>query len=160
MATIEERINVLELEVGLLKARVAAWPAVAAPASGPAEAATDADLDGQWGDEPVRRDPSAKYWTGQSYVGTKLSLCPPDYLDALARYKDACSYMSAKDPSPEKQKYAGYDKRDAARARGWAARLRSGWKDPHAPSSAPHAAAKPLTYDLENDADEGDSLPF
>ena len=125
---LETRLKALEKDVAALKKPKPAAAAVA-PAEPPASpTATNADLDGPHGDDPVRRDPSAKYWEGESHVGDKLSACPVTYLDALVRYKLACAYMSAKDPA--KAKYAEYDARDAARAKGWAARLRAGWQPP------------------------------
>lgn len=166
---LEDRVRIIELELELLKSKFSAGvqkdmaaivnATTAAPGPAIPEIADAADLDGQWGNEPVRKDPKDKYWKGQSYVGVRLSDCPPEYLDALAKYKDACAYMNTKEGSPEKAKYAGYDKRDAARARGWAARLRAGWKSPSANGHAAKATAvKPVDFD--NDADEGDVLPF
>jgi hypothetical protein len=90
--------------------------------------ANDAELDSQYGDPEIRKDPTEKYWTGASYAGCRLSQCPADYLDAFAKYKDACAYAGEKEGSEKKKKYADYDRRDAARARGWATRLRNGWK--------------------------------
>lgn len=82
----------------------------------------DADLDGPYGDPDVRRDPSEKYWTGASLVGRKFSACPTDYLHAMARWLEARAYMTEKEGDPQKQKYVAYQRKDAARARGWAKR--------------------------------------
>jgi hypothetical protein len=90
------------------------------------EVASDADLDGKYGDEEIRRDPTAKYWDGESYAGCRMSECPSDYLDAYAKYKDACAFMNAKEGKEDKAKYVGYDRKSAVRARGWAARVRAG----------------------------------
>jgi hypothetical protein len=106
---IEERVTKLE---GLVKSLQAAIE--------------PADIDSQYGDPEVRKDPTPKYWTGESCVGKKLSQCPADYLDAFAKYKDACAFMSEKEATPDKLKYAGYDRRDAKRARAWADRVRAG----------------------------------
>ncbi len=105
---IEERMALLESKVAILLDDV-----------------QPADIDGQYGDPDIRKDPSPKYWSGISYAGKKMSQCPPDYLDALAKYKDVCAFMSIKEGTPEKLKYAGYDKRDAKRARAWASRMRA-----------------------------------
>lgn len=167
MTTIEEieaRVKVLELEAELMKARFSArihaavnGAVVANGQQAPAgEVASDADLDGEHGDQPVRRDPSAKYWTGQSYVGVRLSQCPPEYLDATAKYREACAYMNGKEGNPEKAKYIEYDKRDAARARGWAKRLREGWGAAKLKGAKPAAAV--ASFDDEDDA--SDHLPF
>lgn len=100
-----------------------------------AEVATDDELDGQWGNPEVRKDPPAKYWKKGtpaelldiSCVGMRFSDCPADYLEALARYKDASAFMKEKNsPNDEQQmKYASFDRRDARRARGWALRNRA-----------------------------------
>jgi hypothetical protein len=89
--------------------------------------ADDRDLDGQHGDPTIKYDPSAKYWSGASYEGYRFSETEPDYLDAMAKYLDACAYMAEKDADEKKRKGAVYKRKDAARARGWAARLRNGW---------------------------------
>lgn len=102
------------------------------------EPATDDELDGKYGDPTVRKDPTARYWKGESHRGIRYSRCPPDFLDAMVRYKLACSFMSkknaetAEDPKKKAdlQKYAGYDTRDASYAAGWARRLREGWLPP------------------------------
>jgi hypothetical protein len=97
------------------------------------DAATDADLDSQWGDPSVRKDP--KRWTGESYEGKRYSECPPAYLLALA---DLLLWQAGKDEASgdaTKMKYVGYKRKDAARAIGWAKRLESGWRPPA--SSAP-----------------------
>lgn len=93
--------------------------------SGEESVASDEDLDGDHGDPEVRKDPTAKYWQGPSFVGERFSRTASDYLDAMAKYKDACAHMKERDGGEAKLKYAGYDRRDAARARGWAARLRA-----------------------------------
>jgi hypothetical protein len=117
------------------------------------EAAPDADLDGQYGDPTIKFDP--KRWSGASYVGSTYSRTEPDYLDAVAEALE----WSANNPRPGKEKYASYDRRDAARARGWAARLR---KEPGRVASAPAPAPKPRAdappaYD---DAPGDDEIPF
>jgi hypothetical protein len=96
--------------------------------TGEGRVATDQELDSQYGDPEVRKDPTDRYWHGASYIGSRLSECPPDYLDAFAKYKDACAYANEKEGKAEKKKYVEYDRRDAARARGWARRMRGGWK--------------------------------
>jgi hypothetical protein len=97
--------------------------------SGPAEGAIadDRDLDGQHGDPTIKFDPKEKYWRGASYVGYRFSETEPDYLDAMAKYLDACAYMAEQDADEKKRRGAVYKRKDAARARGWAARLRNGW---------------------------------
>ena len=85
--------------------------------------APDADLDGQWGD-PIVKAKSPRDWSGDQMTGRKFSECPPEYLDLLAARFD---FFNTKETDEKKR---GYNMRDAARARGWAARLRAGWKPP------------------------------
>lgn len=89
--------------------------------------ADDADLDSEWGDPVVRKDPSR--WKGQSFAGRHMSECPSDYLLSLAGLFD---WMADKDEekgntythktSGEQVPTAPFKRKDAARARGWAAR--------------------------------------
>ena len=101
---------------------------------GGAEVADDDDLDSRFGDPIVKKDPTQTYWKGPGgYVNKHLSECTPEYLDAYAKYKDVCAKLKERDGSAEKKKYAAFDRKDAARARGWAKRLRSGWTPPPKP---------------------------
>lgn len=82
----------------------------------------DTDLDSAYGNRVVSYDPRA--WTGLTAVGKLWSECTPEYLDVLA-----ASYDVAADNSPPgKEKNAAYDRHNAIRARGWAVRIRNGWK--------------------------------
>lgn len=104
--------------------------------------ASDADLDGQYGDEEVKKNP--KRWTGESFIGRRMSECSPEFLDSLAGHFDYKAEREAEDAANAedeetanaKKKYAGYSRRSAARARGWAARLRAGWKPPAPPADS------------------------
>jgi hypothetical protein len=93
--------------------------------------ADDRDLDGPHGDEMVKFSP--RNWDERDglYKGSPMSHCPPAFLDLLA---EAFESFAKKNSDKGDDKKAGYDKRSAARARGWAKRLRSGWK-PAASSS-------------------------
>lgn len=84
--------------------------------------ATEADLDSQHGDPKIKYDP--KRWAGESYKGKNFSEAPADYLDLLA---EAFEYFAKKNAKAGEEKKADYDRRDAARAKGWAARIRAGW---------------------------------
>lgn len=132
MSTVEERLAALEAKV-----------------AGLIEAAQPADIDGKFGDPDIRKDPSVKYWSGESYQGKKMSQCPPDYLEAFAKYKDACAHMNEREGDPAKAKYVGYDRRDAKRARAWAERLRK------QPAKATGFASAAVAYD-----ENGDEIPF
>ena len=76
---------------------------------------------GDWdGDPTVKFDP--KFWKQESWIGRTFSQCPPEYLDMHAHMLD---YFAKKDSAnPEKAKDAIWRAKDAARARGWAERLR------------------------------------
>ena len=88
------------------------------------------DMDGDHGDPMIKYDPKEKYWGGDSFIGYRFSETSPEYLEAQAKYLDACAYMASKDADPKKQSAARFKAKDAARARGWAARLRNGWAPP------------------------------
>jgi len=75
------------------------------------------------GDEKVFRDPSTKYWNGASHAGEQMSICPPDYLLALAKYKGACVFMAKKEGDPTKAQYIPRDEATAKLAAEWAAYL-------------------------------------
>lgn len=76
------------------------------------------DLLSNYGNPLVRFDP--RDWTGESCKGRQFSECPPAFLDVLAA---ALDYFAEKETDAKK---AGYNRKDAARARGWAERIRSG----------------------------------
>lgn len=81
------------------------------------------DLDSQHGD-PVVKAKDPRDWAGDSMQARKFSECPPEYLDLLAARYD---YFAEREADAKKKKY---NQLDAARARGWAARLRNGWTAP------------------------------
>jgi hypothetical protein len=89
-----------------------------ATSSGPA-----VNLDSEHGD-PIVKAKDPRDWTGEPMRGKKFSECPPAYLDMLA---DRYDYFAEREEDPKK---AGYNRLDAARARGWAARKRAGWTPP------------------------------
>lgn len=142
----EEAIRLLRSIDAKLSTAPAAKPAPvgAKPA---AEVADDYDLDGKFGDEEIRKMPSAKYWTGLDYTAAKMSETSPDFLEAYARYKDACAYMNEKAADPAKAKYITYDRKSAARARGWALRFKSGViKAPSIPSTEDEGVPETLPF--------------
>lgn len=101
--------------------------------------ATATDLDGRYGDPTVKVTP--RDWKGIPRKGERMSRCEPEFLDMLAETlehfasKNDASGAKASNGKPK----SFYDRADAARARGWAKRLREGWK-------APQAAAGPATH--------------
>jgi hypothetical protein len=87
--------------------------------------ASDVDLDGQYGDPEVKaKDP--RDWSGDPMQGRRFSECPADYLELVAERKDYFVSQNAQSTDEEKKK-AKYDRLDAARARGWAKRIREGY---------------------------------
>lgn len=126
----------------LLKARPASAPATTGAI------APDSDLDGQWGDPDVRKDPPR--WNGPSYAGRRYSQCPPEYLDVLASLFDWKAGKDDEKGTDEGKKYAGYARKDAARARGWAKRLRDGWVAP----------SRTSTFDAVATTNPDDEIPF
>lgn len=132
-----------------MKARPQA-PSGAQTSGGPVTpAAADSDLDGQYGNEPVYKDPPR--WKGQSYKGVRLSECPSDYLDALAEFHE----WKAANPLPGKEGNTAYSTRDAARCRGWAARARVGGGG----QGATRASGDPPP-DFGGKPSEDDDIPF
>lgn len=92
----------------------------------PAAVASDADLDGKYGDPLVRFDP--RDWTGPSFKGRRMSECPAEFLDLYAQAKDYYGDKAEREQKlTEKGKPAAqYERADAARARGWAKRVLDG----------------------------------
>ena len=120
----------------------------------PPAVADDADLDSQWGNPQVRKDPPR--WTGQSYVGATYADCPPEFLDTLAGFLE---WQAGKSEEKNEMTSSGkprsmYLKKDAARARGHAARNRA--------KTAPRRPAAPSNPTGRGSmADEpGDDMPF
>jgi len=128
-------VAALTARVVALEARLAAVEAGGARATsggggGDSHAvADDHDLNSEYGNPIVRYGLKPKYWSEQPdpFIGYKFSECTPEYLDATAKYLGACAYMKRKEGDDKK---AGYKDRDAARARGWAAKIRAGYKAP------------------------------
>jgi hypothetical protein len=94
-----------------------------APGGGGAVASDD-ELDSTYGDPVVRKDPGR--WRGESMSGRKFSQCTPEYLEELAGLfdwrgdqDDKSNAVDAKGNPKSK-----WSRLDAARARGWARRLR------------------------------------
>lgn len=95
-------------------------------AAQPKPIADDRDLDSQWGDPIVKFNP--RDWTGDDCKGRHLSECPAAFLDLLASTFD---YFAMKAEENDERTDAGkpvaqYKHKDAARARGWAKRVRDG----------------------------------
>ncbi len=96
-----------------------------APTDGKA-IAPDRDLDGKYGDPELKFQP--RDWSGPSFKGRHYSECPPELLDLVA---ESCEYFARKAEDKDErtskgQPVADFRRQDAARARGWAARMRNG----------------------------------
>lgn len=89
------------------------------------EIASDRDLDGQYGNPLVKFEP--RDWTGEPCKGRHFSECPAPFLDMLAETFDYfASQAEEKNEEHNGKPVAPYKRRDAARARGWAKRVREG----------------------------------
>jgi len=99
-------------------------------ATAPSNVATDADLDSQYGDPKSNFKP--RDWTGEWVKGQLFSESHPAMLDLLAPIYESFYEKKKAENDPK----ARYELESAKRARGWAARLRAGWK-PKTPSHVP-----------------------
>ena len=115
----------------------------------PPTAASDEELDGEYGDPKVKHNPRA--WDGDDCRGRQLSQCPPDFLDLFAQYKDwGADKDDAEGKVDDKNRPSSYyGRKDARLARGWARRLREGYEGAGADGTEP----------AEAPADD-DDLPF
>ena len=132
-------------KLDLILAILQATPRASTPVASGAQA-SDADLDSPHGNPTIKYDP--KRWEGQSYVGSTYSETEPAYLDCLASFLDWKATanerdMKKPDVSPEQakkfEKSAHFSRLDAARARGWAKRLRKRGNAPKGVRTAKHA---------------------
>jgi hypothetical protein len=142
-----ERLTQLHAEMGRI---IAGMGGGASPGGA---VASDRDLDSQYGDPEVRFDP--KRWTGESWKGAKFSECPPAFLECLAEFFDWSAGKDEASGDPDLVKKAGYRRKDAARARGWARRNAS---KPQQPRQAAGLDGLPDTPTGGGDAD--DDIPF
>lgn len=128
MATGEEALAVLRSIDETLKAMLALAQqrTAQARANAPKAVATDRDLDSKFGDPVLKFMP--RDWTGPSFKDYHFSECPPELLDLAAETFDYfASQSAAKGEMTDKGKpVADYKRMDAARARGWAKRMRDG----------------------------------
>jgi hypothetical protein len=127
--------------------------AASTPAAHGAAVASDRDLDGKYGDPESRFDP--RDWVGPSYKGCHYSECPADYLDLVAEAKDYFARRAREENklTAKGKPVADYEAADAARARGWAARIRAGKHTPKPQEPAMWAAGEDMAPDV-------DDIPF
>lgn len=142
-------------------------PGVATPAPARVLEIAD-DLDTEWGDPVVFKDPPR--WKGESFAGRHFSECSPEFLDVLAgflQWKGEQQDKNGEKDSKDRPR-SFYSFKDAARARGWAQRIRAqgpAVRETARTSSASaraNAAPRPLPHDhTRGDAFEGpDDVPF
>ncbi len=140
-----------------IEAMISKPSAQASAASASGEVASGRDLEGDYGDPIVKRDP--KRWTGPSEAGRRMSECSSAFLECLAEFTDWCAGQaeSKNEMTSGNKPRAPYLRKDAARARGHAARNRG---KPSAPAPAAEGDAAG-NYDPNPDADFDDgSMPF
>lgn len=119
--------------------------------------ADDRELDSQYGNPVVHKDPPR--WEGQRYAGRKLSDTEPAFLDCFAEFKEWQAGMDEKNGKVDGKgrPTAQFNLKDAARARGWAARLR------RQSSNGPVQPAPKPSTSYDDGADqfaEDDQIPF
>jgi hypothetical protein len=151
MATGEDALRVLKSIDAKLEVIAGLLASGGAPRKADAHApriASDEELDSEYGDPDIRAK-SPRDWTGPSMTGKKYSECPAEYLDLVAERLDYFAEQNAADMDPEIRKKARWNRMDASRARGWAARIRAGYKPPPRPEMT---EADPFGGD--------DSIPF
>lgn len=114
-----------------------------------------ADLDGPHGD-PIVKAVSPRDWLGDDMKGRRFSQCPAVYLDLVASRLDHFAEKAAakNELTQEGQPREPYLRKDAARARGWAARIRAGGGNPPERAKEPDAPAFP------SDMMSGDDISF
>lgn len=113
------------------------------------------DLDGPHGD-PIINASDPRDWTGDTMKGRKFSECPPVYLDLWAQRLDYFAEKAAKDNevTTSGNPREPYLRKDAARARGWAARIRAGYNPAIAASNREYES------DFPSDTMKSDEIQF
>jgi hypothetical protein len=141
IALLREAIRRLEVTTALpgrpTHTKVAAKPATIGSAS-------DAELDGKFGDPVIRKDPPR--WQGSSYEGRKYSATTPEYLDSLAGLLEWKASKNEAEGDPARAKFIAFDRRDARLARGWARRLRA-----RGTTATPAPTAEQGGFDADDD---------
>lgn len=119
------------------------------------------DLDGKYGNPIIKFDP--RDWAGDSFKNRSMSECPADYLDLVANAFEwfAKKAQAADERTASGKPVADFKRKDAARARGWAKRIRGGWKPET--FGAPAADASPFqSFDVSSfeDVTNDNDVPF
>lgn len=143
-----------EIMIALLKSIDASLKvlATAVRAKATKSVATARDLDGRYGNPKVRL--KVRDWTGPDMKGRLFSECPAEFLDLLAETFDWLGDKEEREGTTYNDKpTAPYKRQDAARARGWAQRIRSGAHTPPPPPPTSVLGASGLGA-------EDDTAPF
>lgn len=111
-------------------------------AAQPKPVASDRDLDGKYGDPVLKFKP--RDWTGAPFTGRRFSECPPALLEMVA---ETCDYFAQQAEQKNERTNNGkpvadFKRADAARARGWAKRMRDGTHQQPVGVGAEHDAAE------------------
>lgn len=139
-----KRLDGLEQKLDRLLVHLGADRA-AGDGRGSGAVATPAQIQGDKGDFEVKLDPQD--WSGPSCKGLFVSQCPPEFLDV---YADVLDHF-ADNPRPGKEKFAKYDRLNAARCRRWAIEIREGRHKPQAQAAVPPpppSSGGPPDYDF------------
>lgn len=144
----------IQRDVAEIKSMLSRGSASASNGKAGGDVASDRDLDSEHGDPSITKDPPR--WSGQSYVGYRFSETSPEYLDCLASFKDWQADMDEKNNKVDGKgrPTAPYRRKDAARARGWAARLK---RNGPVPRSGGPSGARIVPSDHHDGMDD---LPF
>lgn len=123
----------------------------------PKELASDSDLDGQYGD-PIVKAADPRDWAGPSQKGKRFSECSSEYLNLVADRLDYFADVAERENklTSTGKPVAPFNRKDAARARGWAARVRSGWTPQSAAPSTESEWDQPKATGSFDDSD----IPF
>lgn len=152
MANAPEAIDLLRSIDNSLKALIAAVQPLLMQvrAAQPKPVASDRDLDGRYGDPVLKFTP--RDWTGAPFKGRPFSECPPDLLDLVAQTFDyfATQAEQKNERANNGKPVADYKRADAARARGWARRIRDGR---HVQRTAVATTGAPSGWSEDSDSD-------
>ncbi len=143
MATGEDAIVLLRSIDASLKELVA-FQRIARPKP----IASDRDLDGKYGDPILKFNP--RDWTGPSFKNRRFSECPADLLDLVAETFDYFAQQADEkhERTDKGTPVSDYKRADAARARGWAKRIRD-WR--HIPAAVGAGAPAPEWAEADPD---------
>lgn len=124
------------------------------------DVADDRDLDGKYGDPQVKFLP--RDWHGDDFKGCNFSTCPAELLDLLAAAYD---YFARKNDESGATDSKGrpkshWDRKSAALARGWAKRIRGGWKPPQMAADDNGDFDTPGFYEGAQPEITADDIPF